>query len=184
MISRETSTTPVPASVTKAKAKRSRMSGARRREAMQGYMYISPWIIGFSVFVVGPLIASLYYSFTYYPLMQDPTWIGLENYITALFKDRIFWVAVQKTLTWAIIVVPLGIIGSFTAAMLLNRAIRGKTAFRVLFFLPSLTPEVAAAVLWVWILQPDDVDRAVDRHRQYSHVDLFGGSARCAAGTL
>src|SRR5690606_29455092 len=73
----------------------------------------------------------------------------------ALFKDRIFWVSVERTLLWAITTVPLGIAGSFFAAVLLNRAIRGKSLWRVLFFLPSLTPEVAAAVLWVWILQPD-----------------------------
>jgi len=131
------------------------MSVARRREALQGYLYITPWIIGFLAFVAGPLIASLYYSFTYYPLLTNPTWIGLENYATALFKDRIFWIAVQRTLLWALLTVPLGIAGSFFAAVLLNRAIHGKTLWRVLFFLPSLTPEVAAAVLWVWILQPD-----------------------------
>jgi len=121
---------------------------------MQGYLYITPWIIGFLAFVAGPLVASLYYSFTYYPLLTDPTWIGLENYVTALFNDRIFWIAVQRTLLWALLTVPLGIAGSFFAAVLLNRAIAGKTLWRVLFFLPSLTPEVAAAVLWVWILQP------------------------------
>jgi multiple sugar transport system permease protein len=131
------------------------MSVARRREALQGYLYITPWILGFLFFVAGPLVASLYYSFTYYPLLQDPTWIGLENYLNALFKDRIFWLSVRRTLTWAIVTVPLGIAGSFFAAVLLNRGVRGKTLWRVLFFLPSLTPEVAAAVLWVWILQPD-----------------------------
>jgi len=132
-----------------------RMSLSRRREALQGYLYISPWIIGFLAFVGGPLIASLYYSFTYYPLLANPSWVGLQNYTTALFKDRIFWIAVQRTIYWAILTVPLGVIGSFFAAVLLNRAIMGKTLWRILFFLPSLTPEVAAAVLWVWILQPD-----------------------------
>jgi multiple sugar transport system permease protein len=131
------------------------MSVARRREALQGYLYISPWIVGFLAFIGGPLIASLYYSFTYYPLLAHPSWVGLDNFITAFFKDRIFWIAVQRTLYWAILTVPLGVIGSFFAAVLLNRAIAGKTIWRILFFLPSLTPEVAAAVLWVWILQPD-----------------------------
>ena len=131
------------------------MSLVRRREALQGYLYIAPWIIGFLIFFAGPLVASLYYSFTYYPLLQDPSWIGLQNYTTALFNDRMFWLSVQRTLLWAITTVPLGIAGSFFAAVLLNRAIFGKSFWRVLFFLPSLTPEVAAAVLWVWILQPD-----------------------------
>jgi multiple sugar transport system permease protein len=118
-------------------------------------LYITPWVLGFLVFVLGPLIASLYYSFTYYPLLADPKWVGLQNYTNALFKDRIFWVSDQKTLIWAFTTVPLGMVGSFLAAVLLNRDIFGKSAWRVLFFLPSLTPEVAAAVLWVWILQPD-----------------------------
>lgn len=131
------------------------MSRTRRAEAAQGYLYISPWIIGYLLFILGPLLASLYYSFSYYPLLAKPSWVGLENYATALFKDRLFWVAVKVTLLWAFTTVPLGIIGSFFAAMLLNRDIRGKTVWRVLFFLPSLTPEVAAALLWLWILQPN-----------------------------
>jgi multiple sugar transport system permease protein len=155
MISRETSTSQVLTPQSAAQPAARRMSNARRREALQGYLYIGPWILGFLFFVAGPLVASLYYSFTYYPLLADPTWVGLQNYSDALFKDRIFWTAVQRTLLWAITTVPLGIIGSFFAAVLLNRGIWGKTLWRVLFFLPSLTPEVAAAVLWVWILQPD-----------------------------
>jgi multiple sugar transport system permease protein len=136
-------------------AARPRMSAARKREAIEGYLYISLWIIGFLVFVAGPLLASLYYSFTYYPLLAKPSWVGLQNYTTAFFKDRIFWLSSWRTLLWAITTVPLGIIGSFFAALLLNRAVPLKTFWRVLFFLPSLTPEVAAAMLWLWILHPD-----------------------------
>jgi len=132
-----------------------RWSRTRRREALEGYVYISPWIIGFVVFVLGPLIASLYYSFTYYSLLSTPQWIGLKNYVTALTGDRLFWVSVQKTLFFALTTVPLGVAGSFFAALLLNRGVRGKTLWRICFFLPSLTPEVAVALLWLWILQPD-----------------------------
>jgi multiple sugar transport system permease protein len=155
MISRETSPSQIATPLPSKRPAVRRMSLARRREALQGYLYITPWVLGFLVFVLGPLIASLYYSFTYYPLLADPKWVGLQNYTNALFKDRIFWVSVQKTLIWAFTTVPLGMVGSFLAAVLLNRDIFGKSAWRVLFFLPSLTPEVAAAVLWVWILQPD-----------------------------
>lgn len=141
---------PVVAAKSRAKAGRS-----RTREAIEGYIYISPWFIGFLLFVLGPLVASLYYSFTYYSLLSTPQWIGLQNYVTALFNDRLFWVSVQKTLLFALTTVPLGVIGSFFAALLLNRQIVGKTLWRIFFFLPSLTPEVAAALLWLWILQPD-----------------------------
>ena len=155
MIRRESSPPQLATHLPGARPAGRNMSLVRRREALQGYLYIAPWIIGFLIFVAGPLVASLYYSFTYYPLLQDPSWIGLQNYTTALFNDRMFWLSVQRTLLWAITTVPLGIAGSFFAAVLLNRAIFGKSFWRVLFFLPSLTPEVAAAVLWVWILQPD-----------------------------
>jgi multiple sugar transport system permease protein len=128
---------------------------ARRREALEGYLYIAPWFIGFLLFVLGPLLASLYYSFTYYSLLGTPQWIGLKNYVTALFNDRLFWVSVQKTVLFAVTTVPLGVAGSFFAALLLNRRVWGTTGWRICFFLPSLTPEVAAALLWLWILQPD-----------------------------
>jgi multiple sugar transport system permease protein len=143
--------TPLPAT----RIVRSRMSVARRREALQGYLYISLWMVGFVFFIAGPLIASLYYSFTYYPLLAEPSWVGLENYTTAFFKDRVFWLSSWRTLLWAITTVPLGVAGSFLAALLLNRAMGLKTLWRIFFFLPSLTPEVAAALLWLWILQPD-----------------------------
>src|SRR5688572_6838206 len=119
MISRESTTPQLAGSLPGMRPVGRRMSVARRREALQGYLYITPWIIGFLVFVAGPLVASLYYSFTYYPLLQDPSWIGLQNYTTALFKDRIFWLSVQRTLLWAVTTVPLGIAGSFFAAVLL-----------------------------------------------------------------
>ena len=86
---------------------------------------------------------------------MKPVWIGLGNYEMAFFGDRLFWKSVERTVTWAVTTVPLGIIGSFLAALLLNRGVRGTTAWRMLFFLPSLTPGVAAAMLWVWMLQPD-----------------------------
>ncbi len=132
-----------------------RMSAVRRKEAWQGYLYISPWILGFLLFTVGPLIASLIYSMNRYTLLSPMQWTGLENYRTAFFGDRLFWTSVARTLTWSITTVPLGIIGSLAAALLLNRGVRGTTIWRICFFLPSLTPQVAAAMLWVWLLQPD-----------------------------
>ena len=127
---------------------------ARRREALQGYIFISPWILGFLLFTIGPLLASLYYSFSRYTLLMPVEWAGLANYKAALFEDRLFWLSASRTLKWAITTVPLGIIGSLLAALLLNRKVRGTTFWRICFFLPSLTPQVAAAMLWVWLLQP------------------------------
>ena len=121
---------------------------------MQGYIFISPWILGFLLFTIGPLLASLYYSFARYTLLMPIEWAGLSNYKTALFGDKLFWLSASRTLMWAVTTVPLGIIGSLSAALLLNRKVRGTTFWRICFFLPSLTPQVAAAMLWVWLLQP------------------------------
>ncbi|MFH1084495.1 MAG: sugar ABC transporter permease [Chloroflexota bacterium] len=131
------------------------MSLMRRREALQGYLLISPWVIGFLIFTLGPMLASLYYSFSKYSIQRPPVWIGLSNYHYAFFKDRLFWLSVRRTLTWSIATVPAGVVGSLVAAMLLNRGLKGSTVYRTSFFLPHLTPLVAAAMLWTWILQPD-----------------------------
>jgi multiple sugar transport system permease protein len=88
-------------------------------------------------------------------VLSTPKWVGLQNYRTALFKDSLFWKSAERTVVWAITSVPLGVLGSFIAALLLNREVRGTTAWRMSFFLPSLTPQVAASLLWMWLLQPD-----------------------------
>ena len=130
-------------------------STSRRREAIQGLLFISPWIAGFLVFTLGPMLISLYYSFTQFHIQTDPQFIGLENYQYAFGTDRLFWVSVRRTLTWTLYTVPLGIAGSLLAAILLNQKLKGVAIYRTCFFLPHLTPVVAAAILWTWILQPD-----------------------------
>lgn len=138
------------------------MSPARRKEAIQGFLFISPWVVGFLAFTAYPMVASFYYSFTDYKILGNPTWVGLRNYIYAFTGtplgsggDPLFWLSLARTVTWVIAIVPLGVLGSLLAASLLNRGIRGTSIFRTCFFLPSLTPVVAAALLWAWILQPD-----------------------------
>jgi multiple sugar transport system permease protein len=131
------------------------LSAARRKEAFQGLAFISPWIIGYLAFTAFPLVASLYYSFTRYNGLAPPRWAGLTNYVYAFTGDPLFWHSLQRTLLWVAVTVPLGIIGSLLAAVLLNQGLRGTPFFRTAFFLPSLTPVVAASLLWVWILQPD-----------------------------
>ncbi|MCY3781844.1 MAG: sugar ABC transporter permease [Chloroflexi bacterium] len=124
-----------------------------QREALQGFIYISPWIIGFLVFTVGPMIASAYLSLTDYNIVTPPRFAGLNNY-EFMFKDRLFWKSIENTLYYTIIFVPIAIAGSLGLAMLLNQKIAGRVALRTLYFLPSITPVVAAAFLWLWIFQP------------------------------
>ena len=136
-------------------ARRSRFgSPLQRREAIEGYLWISPWIIGFLVFSLGPIIASAYLSFTQYKIGGTPTWIGLENYRQAFFVDKQFWPSLGRTAYYSIALVILGVSLSLAAAVILNQNIRFRAVYRALYYLPSLTPVVALAILWRWLLQP------------------------------
>ncbi len=125
-----------------------------RRKALEGYLYISPFLIGFLVFTAYPLFASFYLSFTDYKVIVAPVWIGLENYQTAFSKDPQFWTSLDKTARYALLAVPLGVVSSLGAAMLLNQGFRGTALFRTIFFLPSIMPIIASVLVWIWIFQP------------------------------
>jgi multiple sugar transport system permease protein len=126
----------------------------RRRKALSGYLFISPWLLGFLVFSLGPILASLGLSFTSYNLFSPPKFIGLDNYTFMFTQDALFWSSVNRTLYFSVVLVIVGIAGALACAMLLNQSLRGTAFFRTAFFIPSLTPIVAAAILWRWILQP------------------------------
>jgi multiple sugar transport system permease protein len=133
--------------------KRRGWSAMRRRNLMNGILFISPWIIGFFIFTLYPTVASLYYSFTEYHLKNAPVWVGLENYVD-LFNDKLFWTSLGNTVYLVIIGVPLTLFLSFLCALLLNLKVRGQAIYRVIYFLPSIVPTVASALLWLWILNP------------------------------
>ncbi len=121
---------------------------------MYGYLFLLPWIIGFVVFVGGPMIASLVLSFTKYNIVKPPTFIGLENFTRAFSKDPLFWSSIGRTFLYAVLVVPLGVTGALLTAMLLNQGLRGTNIYRTVFFLPHLTPAVASIFVWTWLLNP------------------------------
>jgi len=129
---------------------------ARRstQEAAKGYAFISPWIIGFLLFSLGPMLASIYLSLAHFDIASAPRFIGLGNYRHAFRSDPLFWSSLGRTAVYTLLSVPLGIAGSLFVAALLNQEIHGKALFRTLFFLPSLTPVVASGLLWSWLLQP------------------------------
>jgi multiple sugar transport system permease protein len=124
------------------------------RRALWGWLFIAPWIIGLLVFVAGPILVSLYLSFTTYDILSPPRWVGLDNFHRAFFEDPLFWPSLGRSFYFAIAVVPLGLIGSLVLAMLLNQGLRLTNVYRTIFFLPSLTPGVALSVLWVWLMNP------------------------------
>lgn len=129
--------------------------GLRAREALAGYLFLTPWILGLICFVAGPMLASAYLSFTRYDIVNTPEFVGLKNYTEIFTKDRLFWPSMGLTFRYALIVVPLSLFGSMMAAILLNQGLRGTAIYRTLFFLPHLTPIVASAVLWGWLFNPD-----------------------------
>ena len=127
-----------------------------RREALEGVLYISPWIIGFLIFTLGPMVASLVLSFTHYNILRPPSFIGLDNYVTRLHaRPPLLAVARRAPPTTPPSPSSSALTGSLLLAILLNQRLKGTTVLRTLFFLPSLTPIVASALLWGWILQPD-----------------------------
>jgi multiple sugar transport system permease protein len=129
--------------------------GLRGREALAGYLFLAPWVIGLLCFVVGPMLASLYLAFTRYDVVNTPEFVGIRNFTEIFTSDRLFWPSMLLTLRYAIIVVPLSLIGSLAAAILLNQALKGTPIYRTLFFMPHLTPVAASAVLWAWMFNPD-----------------------------
>jgi multiple sugar transport system permease protein len=124
------------------------------REALWAYVLLSPWLVGLLVFWAGPLVVSLLLAFTEYNLPRTPTFVGLANFRLAFSGDRLFWPSLRKTFYFAGVYVPFVVTGSLLLAILLNQKVGGTNIFRTLFFLPHLTPAVALAVLWRWLLHP------------------------------
>lgn len=123
-----------------------------KREVLAGYLFISPWIIGFLVFTAGAMVYSLYISFSNYNLATNVARpVGVTNYAN-LFEDPRVGVSLANTLFYVVLAVPLEIIFALVLAMLLNRVGRGAGAFRTLYYLPKMTPAVATAAVFFLLL--------------------------------
>ena len=120
------------------------------RNLFKGLAFISPWLVGFSVFMLLPIALSLYYSLCDYNLIQRPVYVGLANY-RLLIHDAVFWLALKNTLYYTALSLPAGLAVSLGVAILLNRRVVGQPIFRTIVFLPSLVPTIAAAILWKWL---------------------------------
>lgn len=125
----------------------------RGREALSFYLFVLPWIIGFLIFTLGPIIASLVFSFTDYDMMLPPSWIGLDNF-RELLGDPLFYTSLYNTVYIVALAVPLGMVVSFAIALLLNQKVRFLAVYRTAYFIPSIVPAVASAALWLYLLQP------------------------------
>jgi multiple sugar transport system permease protein len=127
-----------------------RRISADTRDTLKGWAFISPWVIGFLAFALLPISMSLYYSLCDYSLFQPPIFRGLENY-RRLMHDAVFWKALTNTAYYAVMALPLGLMMSLSAALMLNVKTRGQSVYRTIIFLPSLVPAVASAMLWLWL---------------------------------
>lgn len=132
-----------------------RRSSFRRQENLLGWLMASPWIIGFSIIMVGPMIFSFGLSFMDWNLLRPPVFAGLANYRMMFFEDELVWQSLKVTLYYAIGSLPLGLIGSLALAMLLNAKIRGLAVFRSIYYLPAVLAGVATAQLWRFIFSPE-----------------------------
>ena len=148
-------TLAVPASSALALQRRMR---AKRRAAWRRrglvLLFMSPFLVGFTVFFGYPLVMSVYLSFTHYDLLSPPRWVGTANYRYLFNSDPQVWTAVKNTLWFIVIAVPLQVLFAFGIALMLARARRGTGIFRTVFYLPALAPPVAATLAFVYILNP------------------------------
>ena len=126
-----------------------------RRENLMGWLWASPWILGFLIFTLGPMLASVYYSFTEFAVISPPKWIGLENYRVMLTDDALIGQSLKVTTLYALFGVPLYLVIGFLLAILLNQRIRLIAFWRTLFYLPAVMSGVAVALLWQWIFNSD-----------------------------
>ncbi|MBN1314264.1 MAG: sugar ABC transporter permease [Anaerolineales bacterium] len=130
------------------------MSTSRRSEALSGYLFISPWLIGFTIFWAGPILASFLVSFTRWNIVMPPKWIGLKNYISIFTRDPEFLNALRVTMKYTLMYIPITTVVAILVALALNQKVRGVGIFRTLFYLPYVVPAVSAAMIFMWILHP------------------------------
>jgi multiple sugar transport system permease protein len=139
------------------------MHGITRRD-LTGYLFLAPWLLGFFVFTLGPVLVSLYLSFTTFDLLRPPIWVGASNYVRMFTADYRFYQALKVTFTYLLFEVPLKLAFALLIAVLLDKAVRGGGIYRALFYIPSLLGgSVAIAVLWRQLFEGNGVVNQVLR---------------------
>lgn len=138
-----------------------------------GYLFLLPWLVGFFGLTIGPMLTSLYLSFTDFDLLTSPDWVGADNYIRMFTNDPKFWASMRVTMFFVIFSVPLKLAFALAVAMLLNRGIRGLPLYRALFYLPSLLgASVAIAILWRQIFCRRRPRQQIPRHVRHYWPEL------------
>jgi multiple sugar transport system permease protein len=158
--------------------RRQQLGRLAKNEARWAYLFIAPWVIGFLVFTLGPMVASLFYSFTKYDVLNPARFVGFKNYADLFTYDQANIVkAFSNVLYLALIGVPLNLMTGLAIALLLNAAVSGLKVYRTIFYIPSIFPLVASAVLWIWILAADPNKGLINAGWQSTFSSWFGVSA-------
>jgi multiple sugar transport system permease protein len=131
------------------------MLSFRRREAVYGWLFILPAVVGLVFFQLGPVLVSLYLSFTNYDIVSAPKWIGLANYERLAGVDQLYVKSLGVTAYYSLLSIPLSLLVAYLTALLMNRKVSGVYVYRTLWYLPSLVPATVNGVLWLWLLNRD-----------------------------
>ena len=126
-----------------------------RREALMGYLFALPWLFGFIVLTVGPMLFSFYASFTKYNIVNPPQWLGFDNYSFIFSKDDRFQISLFNTFYYVVVKTPIVIAISLFFAMMMNVDIPGQKYFRTIYYMPTVLTGVSAIFLWIWVLNPE-----------------------------
>lgn len=133
-----------------------------------GYLYIMPWILGFLVFQLYPLLSSLFYSFTDYSITNKPEFVGLSNYITMFTKDNLFYQSLWNTLKYVFMSVPMKIVTALIVAVILNKKLKGINMYRTIYYIPSIFGgSVAISILWRFLFMDSGI---VNRVLSFLHI--------------
>jgi multiple sugar transport system permease protein len=127
---------------------------AKGRRAVTGYLFISPFILGFFLWFLAPALTAIWLTFFDWNMIRDPIYIGLENY-EEIFRDKLFVQSLKVTAYYTAVSVPVSLVFGFLVALLLNTKVRGISVFRTIFYLPSIVPAVANAVLWNFVFNTE-----------------------------
>ena len=141
---------------TAAPSRRTRLHLTQRtREAFAGYGFILPWLLGFVIFSVGPMVYSMYLSFFNADYLTESTYVGLTNYGQLFLEDELWTKALRNTGVYAFVSVPLHIVLALLIAMLLNQKVKALAVWRTIFYMPAVVQGVAVSLLWVWLFHPN-----------------------------
>jgi multiple sugar transport system permease protein len=131
------------------------VSRLQRREEIEAFIFLAPWIAGFLIFQIVPIVASGALALSDYNIIKPPVFVGLRNFQRMFLNDPLFWQSLKVTAIYVLASVPLQVVLGYAVALLLNQKVIGLSVFRTIFYLPSVVSGVAVAMMWLWVFQPD-----------------------------